>query len=799
MKRIPVRRTQPRWRTSPARPFTSLQTLEALRSTGAPVDVHPEVQDALAGKKPVVALETTIITHGMPQPVNLQTARSVESIVRTTGAIPATIGIIEGRVKIGLEPSELEHLADVKSNPSVVKVSRRDIGPAIATKRDGGTTCSATLIFAALAGIKVFATGGLGGVHRGGESSMDVSADLHELTRCPVGLVSAGVKSILDIGRTLEYLETLGVPVVSYAKTDDFPAFYSRRSGFKSPWRVDDPTTAARVLYTQDQLGMKTGVLFGVPIPEQYQAIGEKLQESVEQAVRESEGNGVSKLGKEATPWLLKRVGELTAGKSLTSNVALIENTALVGGQIAVAYAELANQKLHDSGKAYAVPAPQAAALAAAKPTDLPNSSQAPEAALVVFGCAAVDITAQADPSLANTSVAVHSTVPGSVSLTLGGVGRNLAEAAHRVLESQSPDGAKDVVLVSAVGNDAFGRLLVNETEGMGMRTDGLITLDGARSAICNMVLDSTGGLTTGVADTDITLSLDREATREAVRKHRPRIVAIDGNLSPETVTTLVDTCRQDGIATFYEPTSVPKSTNIFPAIAASLGRVDSTSSVISYAAPNSLELARMYEEAVAGKLELTAQSHWWKVVDDMAIGSEFRMDLQHLARLDACIHDRAKGTLSFLVDKGIAQMAIHLLPFFQHLIIKCGDRGVLTVFRITGEQAQSSPWMQERTNVHKRCVISKGREGSGVTVMKHYPALIVPSEKIINVTGAGDSFVGTMLATLVHKPSVFHHPDSLDELVAQAQKAAVLTLQSQHAVSHLLSKLYSTHLPALM
>ncbi|TFY67141.1 hypothetical protein EVJ58_g1812 [Rhodofomes roseus] len=731
MKRIPVRRTQPRWRTSPARPFTSLQTLEALRSTGAPVDVHPEVQDALAGKKPVVALETTIVTHGMPQPVNSQTARSVESIVRTTGAIPATIGIIEGRVKIGLEPSELEHLADVKSNPSVVKVSRRDIGPAIATKRDGGTTCSATLIFAALAGIK----------------------------------------------------ETLGVPVVSYAKTDDFPAFYSRRSGFKSPWRVDDPTTAARVLYTQDQLGMKTGVLFGVPIPEQYQAIGEKLQESVEQAVRESEGNGVSKLGKEATPWLLKRVGELTAGKSLTSNVALIENTALVGGQIAVAYAELASQKLHDSGKAYAVPAPQAAALAAAKPTDSPNSSQAPEAALVVFGCAAVDITAQADPSLANTSVAVHSTVPGSVSLTLGG----------------SPDGAKDVVLVSAVGNDAFGRLLVNETEGMGMRTDGLITLDGARSAICNMVLDSTGGLTTGVADTDITLSLDREATREAVRKHRPRIVAIDGNLSPETVTTLVDTCRQDGIATFYEPTSVPKSTNIFPAIAASLGRVDSTSSVISYAAPNSLELARMYEEAVAGKLELTAQSHWWKVVDDMAIGSEFRMDLQHLARLDACIHDRAKGTLSFLVDKGIAQMAIHLLPFFQHLIIKCGDRGVLTVFRITGEQAQSSPWMQERTNVHKRCVISKGREGSGVTVMKHYPALIVPSEKIINVTGAGDSFVGTMLATLVHKPSVFHHPDSLDELVAQAQKAAVLTLQSQHAVSHLLSKLYSTHLPALM
>ena len=202
-----------------------------------------------------------------------------------------------------------------------------------------------------------------------------------------------------------------------------------------------------------------------------------------------------------------------------------------------------------------------------------------------------------------------------------------------------------------------------------------------------------------------------------------------------------------------------------------------------------------MYEEAVAGKQELTSQSHWWKVVDDMAIGSEFRMDLQQIARLDACMHDRAKGTLSFLVDKGIAQMALHLLPFFQHLIIKCGDRGVITVFRIAGEEASSSPWMHERTNVHKRCVVAKGRGGASVTVLKHYPALVVPSESIVNVTGAGDSFVGTVLATLVHDPAVFQHPESLDGLFSHAQKAAVLTLQSPLAVSPLLSSLY--HIPA--
>ena len=237
----------------------------------------------------------------------------------------------------------------------------------------------------------------------------------------------------------------------------------------------------------------------------------------------------------------------------------------------------------------------------------------------------------------------------------------------------------------------------------------------------------------------------------------------------------------------------------MFPAIAASLDHTGPATSIISYAAPNTLELARMYEEAVAGKHELTAQSHWWKVVDDMAMGSEFRMDLQQIARLDACLNDRAKGTLSFLVNKGIAQMAIHLLPFFQHLIIKCGDRGVITAFRIAGEEAKSSPWMHERTNVHQRCIVAKGRGGASVTVLKHYPALIMPGEKIVNVTGAGDSFVGTVLATLVHNPTVFQHPDSLDELVALAQKAAVLTLQSPNAVSPLLSELHRTPLSKLM
>ncbi|EIM92538.1 uncharacterized protein STEHIDRAFT_117545, partial [Stereum hirsutum FP-91666 SS1] len=371
----------------------------------------------------------------MPHPTNLDTALSVERNVASTGAVPATIGLIGGRIKYGLERGELEYLADTTTES--VKLSRRDLAAAMALKRDGGTTCSTTLILAALAGIKVFATGGLGGVHRGGENSMDVSADLLELSRSPVGLVSAGVKSILDIGRTLEYLETIGVPVFTYGKTNDFPAFYSRRSGFKSPWRLDDPQTAAQVLLTHDKLNINTGVLFGVPIPETYEAIGERIQEAVEQAVAESEGNGMAKRGKEATPWLLKRVGELTEGKSLASNIALIENTALVGGRIAVEHAKLiAEQDETRGSNTYSVPglnSSDSLPLPVTVPTSITSTTTStssassplplPPAKLVVIGSAAIDITAQVSPTVDPTGTkGLYSTSPGRVSLSLGGV-----------------------------------------------------------------------------------------------------------------------------------------------------------------------------------------------------------------------------------------------------------------------------------------------------------------------------------------------------------------------------------------
>ncbi|GJE87677.1 indigoidine synthase A-like protein [Phanerochaete sordida] len=721
----------------------------------------------------------------MPQPTNLETARSVETIVRAQGAIPATMGIIGGRIKIGLHANELEHLADVKANPNVVKVSRRDLGPALALQRDGGTTCSTTLMFAAIAGIKVFATGGLGGVHRGGQSSMDVSADLPELSRCPVGLVSAGVKSILDIGRTLEYLETLGVPVVSYGETDDFPAFYTRKSGFKSPWRVDDPKSAARILRSQDQLGMSTGAVFAVPIPEDYETVGLKLQKAVEQALEEADRQGVNKWGKAATPWLLKRVGELTAGKSLDSNVALIKNTARVGGQIAVAYSELAKQAGQQSSPVFQPSSPDVHA-AHERPSIQPESASF-KAELVIFGSAAVDITAQAADS--NSSLGKHSTSPGAVTTSLGGVGRNIAEAAHRVLSGISQPFARSTLLVSPVGNDPFGRLLAEETARLGMRADGLLSMETQRSAVCNMVLDGTGNLIGGVADMGIIAALPSDVITERLEAHQSSIVAADGNLSEHALRLIVQSCFEKKIPVFFEPTSVPKSTRILPAIASVLGRETEDIAPVTFSSPNLIELAHMYRTAGSEPLELTSHEQWWRVIDKMGLGSQFRMELEHLARRDACDSTPAKGTLSFLLDQGVAQMAVNLLPFFQHLILKAGEKGLFTVFRVPATVTQQSAWAYERSNARERQVIAQSRDG-GIVVFKHYPAVALQPSDVVNVTGAGDSLVGAALATLVQSPGAFLNPESLAKLAARAQQAAVMTLKSPQAVSPALSTL---------
>ena len=294
------------------------------------LDISPEVKAALEEGRPVVALESTIISHGMPYPRNVETALLVEETVRKNGAVPATIAVIGGRLKAGLSREEIEYLG--KTGRGVAKASRRDLPALVARGADGATTVTTTMIIAHMAGIKIFATGGIGGVHRGAETTMDISADLEELAQTPVMVVCAGAKSILDLGLTLEYLETKGVPVIGYG-TEELPAFYTRQSGFSVDYRVDSPEELALFFKAQQELNYKGGILVANPIPEEYSMDKSTIDSAIEEALRQCSEQGIK--GKETTPFLLAKVVELTGGSSLESNIKLVLNNAELAAKTA--------------------------------------------------------------------------------------------------------------------------------------------------------------------------------------------------------------------------------------------------------------------------------------------------------------------------------------------------------------------------------------------------------------------------------------------------------------------------------
>ncbi len=299
------------------------------------LDIHPDIENAINNKEPIVALESTIISHGMPYPKNVETALMVEETVRSNGAIPATIAIINGRLKVGLTDEEIEFLA---TNEEIKKVSRRDLAITVAQKQSGSTTVASTMIIAKLAKIAVFATGGIGGVHRGGENTLDISADLEELANTNVCVVCAGAKAILDLGLTLEYLETKGVPVIGY-KTSELPAFYSSESGFDVDYKIDSTLEIAEILKTKWNLSLDGGVLVTNPIPVGFELESSIMNEAINQAIIEADQENIT--GKKITPFLLSKVNEITQGKSLDANIKLIQNNADLAAKIALHYSKL--------------------------------------------------------------------------------------------------------------------------------------------------------------------------------------------------------------------------------------------------------------------------------------------------------------------------------------------------------------------------------------------------------------------------------------------------------------------------
>lgn len=296
------------------------------------IDFSEEVKQAIKDNKPVVALESTIISHGMPYPKNVETALAVEKTIRDNGAVPATVAIIKGRLKVGLSAEDLEYFG--KKGTAITKVSRRDIPFIVAKKEDGATTVAATMIIAAMAGIEIFATGGIGGVHRGAETTMDISADLDEFTKTPVMVICAGAKAILDLNLTLEYLETKGIPVYGY-QTSELPAFYSRESGLKVTYKVDTPQELAQAWKTKKDLGINGGFIVANPIPAQYSMDSKRINEAIDKAICEMNKLGIK--GKETTPYLLDKIQKLTGGDSLEANIKLVINNAALAAQTAAA------------------------------------------------------------------------------------------------------------------------------------------------------------------------------------------------------------------------------------------------------------------------------------------------------------------------------------------------------------------------------------------------------------------------------------------------------------------------------
>ncbi|GAA5840467.1 hypothetical protein JCM5353_001121 [Sporobolomyces roseus] len=754
-------------RVPSTRNFTSSRSSQFLSRSlpslsGLPIDISEEVKQAQAQGQAIVALESTLITHGLPPPHSSSLPKDCEAILRSQGVTPATIAILSGRIKVGLTSKDLEELAEKgwearQGNAAVKerlwKVGRRELGAAVVKGLDGGTTVSGTMAVAHLAGIKVFSTGGIGGVHRGAETSFDISSDLQSLSDTPVAVVCAGSKSILDIGLTLEYLEAHAVPVAGY-KTDHWPAFYTENSGFKAPMRLDSALEVAQTIRMADRLRLPSSLLLGNPIPESYHAVGEELQEAVLVAVRESVENGMSKRGKEVTPWLLQRVAELSKGKSLDSNKELIRNNVRVGGEVALEYAKLLKGEQEAGSSSSFMPSQTLTSppVSPVPSTARPKTTRAP---LAVVGSLAVDITMHPF-----STSPLQTTAPGSVSLTLGGVAGNVSRAAHSLLQSDK------TLLIAPIGEDLLGSVAEKGLEENGMRVDGLIRVgadEGGNTATCGYLVDEKGELIGGVADMKIAREVEGRKIVDKLMQAEPEIVAFDGNLSPESMAALVLHCEKSGTPTFFEPTSNANSLKLLTALQQPLisSLPPSEHPFVTYATPNIHELQTLFEAVSFSDSPIFEPGTWF---DGITVSAD-----QLSLRLP-----------SWVANEGVAQMAIRLLPIVNTLFVKSGAKGVLVVQRVSGVEAVSN-WKRLRP-VKGTVVVGSSSTPSEAVVLRYYEGLKIGEGEIGTVTGAGDSLAGAILSSIVSKldPTT---PQDLDRIIDLAQRAAVNTLKSKDAV----------------
>ncbi|KAF9301041.1 hypothetical protein BGZ74_007216 [Mortierella antarctica] len=786
-------------------PFSTSATKFRQQHLSPVLNFSDEVKDALKNNKPIVALESTIISHGMPYPQNYETAIQVENIVRENGATPATIAILDGQIQIGLTNSQIQSLAELGRES--VKASRRDLAVVMSKKQTGATTVSATMLLAHRAGISVFATGGIGGVHRGYEETLDASADLTELGRTPVAVVCAGVKSILDIGRTLEFLETEGVTVATYGQTTDFPAFFTRKSGFQSLLNVETPLEAAKLIAANHAIDLQSGMVFAVPIAKEHAMDDKLVGDAINTAIRESVENNI--LGKESTPFLLKRVNELTGGNSLKSNIALVKQNAAVASRIAK---DLSRLSSGSQARTYST---------SARVFNRHTSSPA-HGPIMVIGGTVVDITSTADPArlvsgeeqevMLNSMI--HSSHPGVTRISLGGVGRNVAEVISR-LDSQN------CVFVSAVGgqhaagkgssatDDLFGPWLVSEVARRGMDNHEIHPIPGARTATYTAIHDSTGNLLSAVADMGVFELLPPNKIKEAVAKHKPRTICFDANISVECMRATLEACRGQDIHTFFEPTSVAKCGRVLDSTMATSLK----DGLLRFATPNEYELQEM---------AIHARKLMSNNPDDVLIhGLKDR-------KIVCGYHDMDSVTTKDISTEGDLQNeyrgllldAFSVSHFIPTLFIKLGAKGVLVFQRSNVDEYQSRQGCKDckvgRLNLEQSVVASDDKTGGQDTGLFTVTWRSFPAHKVSDiksVTGAGDSLVGSVVTSLHHLDELrvpssqstrvqerdthghgatgvdhFAFWEQLDRVIGDAQAAATLTMQTHETVSPSLS-----------
>lgn len=735
---------------------SELGNLAALKGI---LKVSEEVTDALATNKPVVALESTIYTHGA-----LGNDLDLEGVVRQNGGVPAVVGILGGVPTVGLLPDEVARM--VEGSPK--KASRRDIaylvGMGIAgNKIHGGTTIAGTMILARLAGIRVFGTGGLGGVHRGGHESFDISADLTELGRTRVAVISSGCKGFLDIPRTLEYLETQGVLVSTFADgrtgAVDFPAFWARDSGVKSPSVVHNEEQAAAIILAQERLGIESGLLFANPIPEEFSIPRSEMDAIIEEAVDESNQQGV--LGSENTPFILKRIRELSEDRSVLANKVLVRANVGRATKIAVALSRLSAEDVVLSNKL--VTQQNDFQSFGSKNTSMSEAPKETEvtsqADILVAGSVAVDLCCDytGEDSLENPAPHLHTSNPAHIGQYIGGVGRNVALAAQRVMQNPK------VRLCSMIGDDLAGSTILSSLQSSGMDTSCIRQLGRehyptTRTAQYVAINDANKNLVLGMADMGIFASHSfPEHWNSTVGALKPKWLVVDGNWADRDIRTWINSGKKNHAHVAFEPVSEEKATRLFCSEIGfeSLGVFPSPS--VDLTTPNQYELATMH--AAAQRYEYFDDPRWWEIIDAFGMrGARDRF---------------VKLTSADMTDSGIPQQVIQLLPYIPTIITKMGNFGAL----LTTVLKKDDPRLFDPA--YERFILSRCRNDHpevGGVYMRLFP-IVEEVDDIVSVNGVGDTFLGVLVAGLAQGGRV-------EDLIDIAQKGAVLTLRSPQSVS---------------